>query len=108
MPGVAVNLGLEGRSALVCASTGGLGLASARALAAEGARVAVTGRRETVAQEIAGTLPGPSRSGLTCASQRAAPPWPGRPWRRYGFLHHWLVPPLRWRNGGYHLVFVNI
>ncbi|HXT91302.1 MAG TPA: SDR family oxidoreductase [Trebonia sp.] len=53
-----MDLGLEGRSALVCASTGGLGLASARALAAEGARVAVTGRREEVAREIAGTLPG--------------------------------------------------
>jgi 3-oxoacyl-[acyl-carrier protein] reductase len=53
-----MKLGLEGRSALVCASTGGLGLASARALAAEGVRVAVTGRREMVAQEIAGTLPG--------------------------------------------------
>jgi 3-oxoacyl-[acyl-carrier protein] reductase len=53
-----MNLGLEGRSALVCASTGGLGLASARALAAEGVRVAVSGRREMVAQEIAGTLPG--------------------------------------------------
>src|ERR1700677_3921781 len=52
-----MNLGLEGRSALVCASTGGLGLASARALAAEGARVAVTGRREAVAQQGAGTLP---------------------------------------------------
>jgi len=53
-----MDLGLEGRSALVCASTGGLGLASARALAAEGARVAVTGRREEVARQIASTLPG--------------------------------------------------
>jgi 3-oxoacyl-[acyl-carrier protein] reductase len=53
-----MQLGLEGRSALVCASTGGLGLASARALAAEGVRVAITGRREAIAKEIAGTLPG--------------------------------------------------
>jgi 3-oxoacyl-[acyl-carrier protein] reductase len=53
-----MDLGLEGRAALVCASTGGLGLASARALAAEGARVAVTGRREDVAGEIAAALPG--------------------------------------------------
>lgn len=53
-----MHLGLEGRSALVCASTGGLGLASARALAAEGARVAVSGRREDVATQIAGGLPG--------------------------------------------------
>ena len=53
-----MHLGLEGRSALVCASTGGLGLASARALAAEGVRVAVTGRREAVARQIADALPG--------------------------------------------------
>jgi 3-oxoacyl-[acyl-carrier protein] reductase len=53
-----VNLGLAGRTALVCASTGGLGLASARALAAEGARVAVTGRREEVARQVADSLPG--------------------------------------------------
>jgi 3-oxoacyl-[acyl-carrier protein] reductase len=52
-----MQLGLEGRTALVCASTGGLGLASARALAAEGARVAVTGRREELAKQIAGTIP---------------------------------------------------
>jgi 3-oxoacyl-[acyl-carrier protein] reductase len=53
-----MNLGLEGRAALVCASTGGLGLASARALAAEGVRVAVTGRREAVARQVADSLPG--------------------------------------------------
>lgn len=53
-----MEIGLGGRSALVCASTGGLGLASARALAAEGARVAVTGRREDVARQIAAELPG--------------------------------------------------
>jgi 3-oxoacyl-[acyl-carrier protein] reductase len=53
-----MDLGLGGRTALVCASTGGLGLAVAQALAAEGARVAVSGRRATLATEIAAGLPG--------------------------------------------------
>lgn len=50
--------GLEGRTALVCASTSGLGEASARALASSGARVAVCGRRGARAEEIAAELPG--------------------------------------------------
>jgi 3-oxoacyl-[acyl-carrier protein] reductase len=39
-----VELGLDGRRAVVAASTSGLGLGAARALAAEGARVAICGR----------------------------------------------------------------
>ncbi|MEU6572715.1 SDR family oxidoreductase [Streptomyces sp. NPDC046805] len=53
-----MDLGLTGRRALVCASTGGLGEATARALAAEGARVAVTGRRGDRARALAAELPG--------------------------------------------------
>ncbi|ETK38014.1 SDR family oxidoreductase [Microbispora sp. ATCC PTA-5024] len=53
-----MDLGLTGRTALVCASTGGLGEATARALAAEGARVVVTGRRGDRARAIAAELPG--------------------------------------------------
>ncbi|MBJ3778530.1 SDR family oxidoreductase [Acuticoccus mangrovi] len=52
-----MNLGLDGRCALVLAATRGLGRAAARALAAEGARVAITGsdlsRAEAAAAEIA-------------------------------------------------------
>ncbi|WNI16469.1 SDR family oxidoreductase [Actinacidiphila sp. ITFR-21] len=51
-----MDLGLKGRVALVCASTGGLGLASAQALAEEGAAVAVTGRRAERAAGIAAGL----------------------------------------------------
>jgi 3-oxoacyl-[acyl-carrier protein] reductase len=40
-----VNLGLSGRTALVMGASSGLGLASAEALAAEGANVTVFGRR---------------------------------------------------------------
>ncbi|WP_347110075.1 SDR family oxidoreductase [Paenarthrobacter sp. S56] len=47
-----MDLGIAGKTALVAASTGGLGLAVARALAAEGVRVAVVGRRRERAKEI--------------------------------------------------------
>ncbi|WP_330455992.1 SDR family oxidoreductase [Streptomyces sp. NBC_00820] len=53
-----MDLGLTGRRALVCASTSGLGEATARALAAEGALVAVTGRRGDRARALAAELPG--------------------------------------------------
>ncbi|MFD6057495.1 SDR family oxidoreductase [Rhodococcus wratislaviensis] len=53
-----MDLGIRGKTALVAASTGGLGLAVARALSAEGARVAITGRRRERAQEIASSLDG--------------------------------------------------
>lgn len=52
-----MDLGLTGRCAVVCASTGGLGEAIARALAAEGASVVVSGRRGDRAKEIAAELP---------------------------------------------------
>jgi 3-oxoacyl-[acyl-carrier protein] reductase len=41
-----MNLGLAGKLALVTASSGGIGLEIARALAAEGARVVINGRSE--------------------------------------------------------------
>lgn len=52
-----MDLGLVGRTALVCSSTGGLGEAIAVALATEGASVVVTGRRGDRAKEIAARLP---------------------------------------------------
>jgi 3-oxoacyl-[acyl-carrier protein] reductase len=48
-----MDLGLKGRTAVVCASSKGLGKASAAALAAEGADVVVNGRNpETVAAAV--------------------------------------------------------
>lgn len=47
----------SGRVAVVCGSTAGLGEATARALAAQGARVVVSGRREEVAKDVATSLP---------------------------------------------------
>lgn len=52
-----MNLGLEGRTGLVLGSTSGLGRAVAEALAAEGARVAVHGREDTRAKQVATSLP---------------------------------------------------
>lgn len=52
-----------GRRALVCASTSGLGLACAQALAGDGARVAIVGRRGDLAREEAARL-GPDAIGL--------------------------------------------
>lgn len=51
-----MNLGLEGKLALVTAATGGLGYATAKALAGEGARVALCGRDEGRAREAAGRI----------------------------------------------------
>lgn len=51
-----MDLGLEDRTALVTASTGGLGRAVAQALAAEGASLVVNGRRGEVASEVAREL----------------------------------------------------
>jgi 3-oxoacyl-[acyl-carrier protein] reductase len=52
-----VNLGLDGRTALVLGSTSGLGLAIAQGLAGEGAQVVICGRRGDVAAEQAAALP---------------------------------------------------
>lgn len=48
-----MDLGIQGKVAFVAASTGGLGLASARELARNGAAVAVMGRRGDVAEREA-------------------------------------------------------
>ena len=46
-----MNLGLEGKLALVTAATGGLGFATAKALVAEGVRVAICSRDEKRVEE---------------------------------------------------------
>jgi 3-oxoacyl-[acyl-carrier protein] reductase len=48
-----VDLGLKGRTALVCGASSGLGLASAEALAAEGANVTMFARRRSVLEQEA-------------------------------------------------------
>ena len=54
-----MNLGLEGKTALVIGGGSGLGAAVARALAGEGARVAVAGRgQEAVGEKVAAIVSG--------------------------------------------------
>ncbi|MET1087760.1 MAG: SDR family oxidoreductase [Arthrobacter sp.] len=52
-----MDLGIQGKTAFVAASTGGLGLAVASALAGEGANLVITGRRGGEARRIAAELP---------------------------------------------------
>jgi 3-oxoacyl-[acyl-carrier protein] reductase len=51
-----LDLGLKGRSALVCGASQGLGLACAQALAKEGARVALVARRKDKVEDAARTI----------------------------------------------------
>ena len=51
-----MNLGIEGRTALVCASSQGLGLACAQALAQEGVHVVVNGRDAAKLEKTAAEL----------------------------------------------------
>jgi 3-oxoacyl-[acyl-carrier protein] reductase len=67
-----MDLGIRGKVALVCASTAGLGLATARALAAEGASVVVTGRRAELAVQIASELPDAHGMGVDLTMPSAA------------------------------------
>lgn len=52
-----MDLGLNGKVALVLGSTSGIGLGIAQTLSDEGAAVAVTGRRSALAMSIAADLP---------------------------------------------------
>jgi 3-oxoacyl-[acyl-carrier protein] reductase len=51
-----MNLGIEGRTAIVCASSQGLGLACAQALAQEGVHVLINGREQAKLDKSAATL----------------------------------------------------
>jgi 3-oxoacyl-[acyl-carrier protein] reductase len=51
-----MNLGIEGRTAIVCASSQGLGLACAQALAQEGVHVLINGREQAKLDKSAAAL----------------------------------------------------
>lgn len=67
-----MDLGLTGKTALVCASTSGLGLATAQALAAEGVRVVVTSRSAQKAEELAAQLPDAVGLGIDLVAEGGA------------------------------------
>jgi 3-oxoacyl-[acyl-carrier protein] reductase len=67
-----MDLGLNGRVAIVLGSTSGLGRATAEALAAEGAHVVVVGRRAELVEELASSLP--SATGVVADLQDAEAP----------------------------------
>jgi 3-oxoacyl-[acyl-carrier protein] reductase len=51
-----MDLGISGRSALICASSAGLGFACAKALVAEGVEVTINGRNQERLEKAAGEL----------------------------------------------------
>ena len=83
-----MDTGLTGRTALVTGSTSGLGLATARLLAAEGANVVLAGRRGDVAEAEAAALP----SAIGLGADLTDPEAPARLPRRW--LAALYAPPL--------------
>jgi 3-oxoacyl-[acyl-carrier protein] reductase len=83
-----VELGLEGKVALVTASSKGLGRASALALSQEGAKVVLCGRRERDLAEAAAAMPGEA---LAVPADVTDPATPARlvaaAVERFGALH---------------------
>ena len=69
---------------LVTGGTSGLGLAMAAALAAAGARVALTGRSADGAAAVAGTLPGAVGSGLDVRAESSVSRGIDEAWSRLG------------------------
>src|SRR3954470_19729304 len=71
-----MDLGIKGKTALVTGSTAGIGFATARALAAEGARVTVTGRTEVRVRDaiarLRGEIPGAELDGVAADLGTAA------------------------------------
>ena len=63
-----MNLGIEGRTALVCASSQGLGLACAEALAQEGVHVTINGRDQQKLDATAAALSKIARGSVTAVA----------------------------------------
>jgi 3-oxoacyl-[acyl-carrier protein] reductase len=73
-----MDLGIDGRTALVMAGSKGLGLGTARALAAEGARLVLTARGEEALAASASGLRASGVEVVTVAADAGDPDVPGR------------------------------
>jgi 3-oxoacyl-[acyl-carrier protein] reductase len=71
-----MDLGLDGRAYVVTGGSGGLGLATAEALVADGARVVVTGRTQESVAAAVDALGGDHATGVT--ADNGDPQTPGR------------------------------
>jgi hypothetical protein len=65
---IGMDLGLSGRTAIVCGASSGMGLGIARSLRGEGANVAMFARRADLLQQQAGRIGGPAGSGDVTSS----------------------------------------
>jgi 3-oxoacyl-[acyl-carrier protein] reductase len=72
-----MDLQLKDRAYIVTGGTRGLGLATARELVADGAKVVVTGRRATSADAVVAELGGPGNA-VVVTADNADPETPGR------------------------------
>jgi gluconate 5-dehydrogenase len=77
-------MGVSARKVLVTGGTSGLGLAMASALAAAGARVALTGRSAARAAEVAAGLPGAVGLGLDVREESSVARAVDQAWSRLG------------------------
>jgi len=77
-------MGVSARRVLVTGGTSGLGLAMASALAAAGARVAVTGRSAARAAEVAAGLPGAAGVEMDVRAESSVARAVGQAWSRLG------------------------
>jgi 3-oxoacyl-[acyl-carrier protein] reductase len=73
-----VDLGVEGRVALVVAGSKGLGRATAQALAAEGAKVMVSARNETTLAEVSAAIESAGGTAATAVADLTDPMAPDR------------------------------
>lgn len=84
-----MDLGLDGRVAMVAGASSGLGLAIAKELAAEGARVSICARHEDTLAAALAELPGDGHLAepLDVRDQRAVARWVDRTVDECGALH---------------------
>ncbi|NDV00567.1 SDR family oxidoreductase [Pseudoroseicyclus tamaricis] len=73
-----MDFGIRGKTALVLASSGGLGLGIARALAAEGARVFLTGRTSEKLERAVAAIEADGGEAAWLAADLADPATPGK------------------------------